>query len=82
MYVRAPYAFNKTCLFLIKKKKKFTRPVQDWEVEMVLSFYERLYSFQLRHGEEDRIGWSPSKRSKFELTLSYRVLTSQDGPFQ
>jgi hypothetical protein len=49
---------------------------------MVLSFYERLYSFQLRHGEEDRIGWNPSKGIKFEVTLSYRVLTSQDDPFQ
>jgi hypothetical protein len=41
----------------------FTRQVPDWEVEMVLSFFERLYSLQLRHGEEDRIGWSPSNRS-------------------
>jgi hypothetical protein len=58
----------------------FTRPVQDWELEMVLSFFERLYSLQLRHGEEDRIGWSLSKRSKFEVKSFYKVLTSQDGP--
>jgi hypothetical protein len=27
----------------------FTRPVQDWEVEVVVSSFERLYSLQLRH---------------------------------
>jgi hypothetical protein len=39
----------------------FTRLVQDWEVEVVVSFFERLYSFQLRQGDEDRIGWSLPK---------------------
>jgi hypothetical protein len=53
--------------------------VQDWEVEVVTSFFERLYSFQLRQGEEDRIAWSPFERSKFELKSFYQVLTSQNG---
>jgi hypothetical protein len=39
----------------------FTKPIQDWEVEVVLSFFERLYSFRLRQGDDDRIGWSASK---------------------
>jgi hypothetical protein len=30
----------------------FTKPIQDWEVEVVLSFFERLYSFRLRQGDE------------------------------
>jgi hypothetical protein len=59
----------------------FTRSVQDWKLEMVLSFFEMLYSLQLRHGEEDRIGWSFSKRSKFEVKSFYKMLTSQGGPF-
>jgi hypothetical protein len=54
----------------------FTIPTQDWELEGVVSFFERLYSFQLRQGEEDRIGWSPSKRSKFEVKSFYQELTS------
>ena len=45
----------------------FTQLVQDWEMEMVPSFFERLYYVQLRHGEKDRLGWSPSKRGKFEV---------------
>jgi hypothetical protein len=60
----------------------FTRPVQDWEVEVVLSFFEMLYSFKVRQGDVDRIGWSPSKRSKFEVKSFYQVLTSPNGsPF-
>jgi len=33
----------------------FTRLAQDWEVEMVLSLYERLYSLRIRHGAVDRL---------------------------
>jgi hypothetical protein len=33
----------------------FTRYAQDWEVEMVMSFYEQLYFIQIRHGEVDRV---------------------------
>jgi len=33
----------------------FTRLAQDWEVEMVLSLYERLYSHRIRHGAVDRL---------------------------
>jgi hypothetical protein len=29
----------------------FTRQIQDWEMDMVLSFFDRLYSTSIRHGE-------------------------------
>jgi hypothetical protein len=51
----------------------FTRLVQNWEVEAIVSFFERLYYFQLRQGEEDETIWSPSKRSKFEVKSFYRA---------
>jgi hypothetical protein len=47
---------------------------------MVLSFFEWLYSIQVRHGEEDRLGWGPSKRGQFEVKSFYEVLIRQDGP--
>jgi hypothetical protein len=59
----------------IKWNVMFTRLVQDWEVKVVISFFERLYSFQIIHGKEDRIVWSPSKRGKFEVKF-YQLLTS------
>jgi len=33
----------------------FTRQLQDWEMEMVLSFFERLYSTSIRQGEGDKL---------------------------
>jgi hypothetical protein len=56
----------------------FTRPVQDWEVEMVLSFFEQLYSIQFRQGEDDRMTWSLSKRGLFDVKSFYTRLISQD----
>jgi hypothetical protein len=51
----------------------FTRPVQDWEVGVVFSFFE-MYSFRVKQGDIDRICWSPSKRSKFEVKSYYQML--------
>ena len=48
----------------------FTRPIQNWEVEVVVSFLE-MYSFQLRQGEDDRIVWSPSKWSKLWILFFF-----------
>jgi hypothetical protein len=55
--------------------------VQDWEVEMVLFLYEWLYSHPIRNGAEDRLVWSPSKRSQFEVKSFYKVLTTHRGFF-
>lgn len=45
----------------------FTRYAQDWEVEMVMSFFDKLYSTRIRHGEVDRVVWNLSKRRNFEV---------------
>jgi len=54
--------------------------VQNWKVKMVLSLFERLYSIQVRDGEEDWLVWSPSKGGQFEVKSFYEVLIRQDGP--
>ncbi len=46
---------------------------------MVVSFFERLYSFRLIHGDGDRIGWSPFIRSKFVVKSLYQVLIGSNG---
>jgi hypothetical protein len=58
----------------------FTRLVQDWEMEMVLSFFTRLYSISVRHGEDDRLVWNLSKMGLFEVKSYYEVLNRKDGP--
>jgi hypothetical protein len=49
----------------------FTRQIQDWEMDMVLSFLDRLYSISARHGEDNRLGWNPSKKGLFEVRSFY-----------
>jgi hypothetical protein len=58
----------------------FTRQIQDWEMEMILSFFERLYSTLVRHGQGDRLVWNPSKRGLFEARSYYEVLIRKNGP--
>jgi hypothetical protein len=58
----------------------FTHPIQDWEMEMVLSFFAQLYSISVRHGEDDRLVWSISKIGLFEVKSYYEVLNRKDGP--
>jgi len=40
----------------------------------VLSFFERLYSISIRHGEGDKLVWNPSKRGLFEVRSIMKCL--------
>jgi hypothetical protein len=57
----------------------FTRLIQVWEVDMVLSFYAQLCSHPIQHGAEDKLVWSLSKKGQFEVKSFYKVLASQEG---
>jgi len=59
----------------------FTRQIQDWEVDMVISFFDRLYSISARHGEGDRLVWNPSKKCFFEVRSFYKELIRKHGQF-
>jgi hypothetical protein len=48
-------------------------------VELVLSFYEQLYSTRIRNGEVDRLVWNLSKRRSFEVKTFYRALACQEA---
>jgi hypothetical protein len=52
----------------------FTRPMHDWEVDLVSSFFDPLYFLRVKQGGEVRICWIPSKRRKSEVR-SYHVLS-------
>jgi len=49
-------------------------------MDMVLSFFDRLYSVSARHGEGDRVVWNPSKKGLFEVRSFYEQLIRKDGP--
>ena len=55
----------------------FVHSVQDWEVDVVSSFFEKLYSCKISHGNEDCIHWSPSKKGTFEVKMFYKALSSK-----
>jgi hypothetical protein len=56
------------------------RQIQDWEIEMVLSFFDRIYFTYVRHGEGDKLVWNPSKKGFFEVSSYYEVLIRRNGP--
>jgi hypothetical protein len=58
----------------------FTRHIQDWELDMVISFFDRLYSSSTRHGEGDRLVWNPSRKGLFEVRSFYKELIRKGGP--
>jgi hypothetical protein len=49
-------------------------------MDMVLSFFDRLYSISARHGEGDKLVWNPSKKGLFEVRSFYEELIRKDGP--
>jgi hypothetical protein len=57
----------------------FTRYAQDWEVEMVISFYELLYFIRIRHREVDRVVWNLSKKMNFEVKTFYKALVCHEA---
>jgi hypothetical protein len=52
----------------------FIRSMHVWEIEMVTSFFNHLYSIRLNRGSEDRIYWLPFKRQTFEVRFFYHAL--------
>ena len=53
---------------------QFSRPMQDWELDIFNSFLELLYSSPLRQGGMDLVCWTPSSREVFELCSVYCAL--------
>jgi hypothetical protein len=54
----------------------FCRAAQDWEVEVVVTFYAKLYETRRHARGVDCIWWIPSKRKLFEVRSYFEVLNS------
>ena len=50
------------------------RLVQDWELEVVASFMELLYSGSIRRGNLDSLCWRPARRKSFQVHSYYSTL--------
>jgi exonuclease III len=54
----------------------FIRSIQDWEMDMISTFFEMLYSCKISQGNADRLYWSPSKKGVFEVKSFYKILSN------
>ncbi|XP_059441980.1 E4 SUMO-protein ligase PIAL1-like [Corylus avellana] len=54
----------------------FVRHVQDWEMELVAPFFERLYSCKISVGTVDRICWASSRKGNFEVNSLFKALSN------
>jgi len=45
----------------------------------MMSFFEQLYSIQVRHGEVDWVVWNLSKRRNFEVKTFYKALVCHEA---
>jgi hypothetical protein len=55
----------------------FSKAFHDWELEILTSFLDLIYSIKIKGNGEDRMCWMPTRSSMFEVKSFYRVL--QDG---
>ena len=60
---------------------EFSRAVQDWELDLVESFMELLYSTPVRQGSLNAVRWNISRREVFEVSSFYSALPHTTSSF-
>ena len=55
----------------------FVRPVQDWELESVVTFLDFIYSGLVRGNRVDQLCWKPSASGVFDVKSFYKVCVLQ-----
>uniref|UniRef100_A0A2N9H162 Reverse transcriptase zinc-binding domain-containing protein n=1 Tax=Fagus sylvatica TaxID=28930 RepID=A0A2N9H162_FAGSY len=58
----------------------FLRSVQDWELELMTTFMDLLYSIPVSRVSADSICWQPTSRKEFEVKSFYQVLHPPTRP--
>jgi hypothetical protein len=51
--------------------------IQDWELEILQSFLDLLYSSKIRRDGEDQVCWIPTKSNVIEVKSYYKVLSNE-----
>ena len=60
---------------------EFSRAVKDWELDLVESFMELLYSTPVRQGSLNAVRWNISRREVFEVSSFYSALPHTTSSF-
>ena len=59
----------------------FSRHAQDWELEIVSTFMELLYSYPIQRGSLDEMCWRPSSQKTFMVRSYYSLLSQPSRSF-
>ena len=52
----------------------FSKAFHDWELEILTSFLDLIYSIKIKGNGEDRMCWMPTRSSMFEVKSFYRAV--------
>jgi hypothetical protein len=52
----------------------FTHTAQNWEVDVLASFYTLLHCHRVSREGEDKLWWAPSHKKKFDVSSFYKIL--------
>lgn len=55
--------------FYLLRNISFAQPVQHWELELVASFLDMIYSGLARRNGMDQLCWKPSSKGVFDVKI-------------
>ena len=58
----------------------FSRVFNDWEVELVEHFLQKIQAFRVQREVEDRVIWTASRCGTFTVKSLYSILEPEDSP--
>ena len=58
----------------------FSRAFNDWEVELVEHFLQKIQAFRVQREEEDRVIWTASRCDTFTVKSLYSILEPENSP--
>ena len=58
----------------------FSRVFNDWEIELVERFLQKIQAFKVQREEEDRVIWTTLKCGTFTIKSLYSILKPGDSP--
>ena len=68
------------CILIVSWTPPFLRAFNDWEVELVECFLQKIQVFKVQREVEDRMIWIASRCGTFTVRSLYSILELRDSP--
>ena len=68
------------CILIVSWTPPFLRAFNDWEVELVECFLQKIQVFRVQREVEDRMIWIASRCGTFTVKSLYSILEPRDSP--